>query len=284
MLRKLTVAEQTTEVVHTVIISVLAVLVLTVAMTLKGWDSVGWLIAAAIGLIVVRIVVQVWFTVGTIHSHNDQLLQASRQAQLHYIDVLKRIVRFSEIREGYDGGRSERIARLCCQMGEKMGLEEEKIEQLSVAGWLHDIGLLAVPEQVLHKATRLSGDEFRSVKRHAETSYEVLEPLDMLRDVLPAIRHHHERANGTGYPDGLRGEAIPLEARILAVADTYDALTHDRPHRPAMSSYDAVKELQRCSPAGFDPDCVEALAEVVNLPQLAEALEPSQSAESPVAG
>lgn len=272
VLKKLTITQQTTEVVHTVVISILAILVLTVAMTLRGWHGIGWLIAAAIGLLVLRIVVQVWFTVRTFHTRNDQLCQASQQAQLHYIDVLKRIVRFSEIREGYDGGRSERIARLCSQMGQKMGFDLQRCERLSVAGWLHDIGLLAVPEHVLLKASRLNGDEFRSIKQHAVTSFEVLQPLDMLEDVLPAIRHHHERANGTGYPDGLRGEAIPIEARILAVADTYDAMTHDRPHRPAMSALEAVKELQRCSPEGFDPKCVEVLAEIVNVPQLEETL------------
>ena len=272
VLRKLTITQQTTEVVHTVVISILAILVLTVAMTLRRWHGIGWLIAAAIGLLVLRIVVQVWFTVRTFHTRNDQLQQASQQAQLHYIDVLKRIVRFSEIREGYDGGRSERIARLCSQMGQKMGFDPQRCERLFVAGWLHDIGLLAVPEHVLLKASRLNGDEFRSIKQHAVTSFEVLQPLDMLEDVLPAIRHHHERANGTGYPDGLRGEASPIEARILAVADTYDAMTHDRPHRPAMSPLEAVKELQRCSPEGFDPKCVEVLAEIVNVPQLEETL------------
>jgi HD-GYP domain-containing protein (c-di-GMP phosphodiesterase class II) len=94
----------------------------------------------------------------------------------------------------------------------------------------------------------------------------------MLAGVLPAIRAHHERLNGTGYPAGLAGDEIPLGARILAVADAYEAMTHDRPHRPAVSPLIAMRELRRCCPSGFDPQCVEALAHVLNVPALEETL------------
>ena len=108
----------------------------------------------------------------------------------------------------------------------------------------------------------------RTVREHSDISYEVLKPLAMLAPVLPAIRHHHERTNGTGYPAALAGDAIPLEARILAVADAYDAMTHDRPHRQALSSLVALRELRRCCPSGYDSRCVEALAEVLHAPAM----------------
>ena len=141
---------------------------------------------------------------------------------------------------------------------------------LELAGQLHDIGLLAVPETIIQSYARFGVEEFRSVQKHSEASYEVLKPLEMLADVLPAVRYHHERLNGTGYPAGLKEGQVPLGARILAVADSYDAMTHDRPHRAAMSPLVAMRELQRCCPSGYDPECVEALAEIMNIPALEE--------------
>jgi HD-GYP domain-containing protein (c-di-GMP phosphodiesterase class II) len=147
---------------------------------------------------------------------------------------------------------------------------------LSLAGRLHDIGLLAVPRDVLEKSTSLDREEFRIIKKHSEVSYEVLKPLGCLEDVLPAIRFHHERMNGTGYPSGLVGQAIPLEARIVAVADAYDAMTHDRPYRPALSPLQAMEELQRCTPEGYDKECVDALGRIMNFDVLARALKPGE--------
>ena len=137
---------------------------------------------------------------------------------------------------------------------------------MNLAGRLHDIGLLAVPESILEQRAGISEGDFRSIKRHPSIAWEVLNPLKSLAEILPAIRHHHERMNGTGYPSGLSGEEVPLAARILAVADSYDAMTHDRPHRSAVTSLSAVMELRRCTPDGYDARCVEALAEVLHLP------------------
>jgi len=195
------------------------------------------------------------------------LRQAAVEAEGHYVNVLRRIVRIVEDRDKYTRGHSQRIGRLTEQVARRLGLPAAQCELLHLAGELHDIGLLAVSEGVLGKQTNFGTGDFRTVKRHSEVSYEVLKPLEMLHPVLPAIRYHHERGNGTGYPMGLSGEAIPLEARILAVADAYDAMTHDRPHRPAMTPAGAVSELRRCTPSGYDSQCVEALAAVVGMAQ-----------------
>ena len=149
---------------------------------------------------------------------------------------------------------------------------------LKIAGQLLDTGLLAVPEGLLNKRAHLGMGEFRTIKRHSDVSYEVLKPLSMLAEVLPAIRHHHERMNGTGYPAGLVGDRIPLGARILAVADTFDAMTHDRPHRPAMTPLEAITQLRQCSPAGYDSQCVAALSDIIHLPELQEIM---ASADAP---
>jgi HD-GYP domain-containing protein (c-di-GMP phosphodiesterase class II) len=281
LLKHCVVSPETTEVAHTVFISAVAIFILALAMAFEGWHGVSLLIALAIALVTLRIVVQVAWTVKHFRQRGDMLDQMSRQAEEHYVAILKRIVRFSEIRDGYDRNRCERVGNLCEQISRKLGLDEDRCERMNVAGWLHDIGLLAVPEQILHKASKLSGEEFRSIRKHAEASYEVLQPLTMLRGVLPAIRHHHERLNGTGYPDGLRGQEIPLGARILAVAEAYDAMTHDRPHRPAMTPLLAVRELQRCTPDGFDASCVQALAEMLNIPLLEEVMESQAPAKAP---
>ncbi len=202
---------------------------------------------------------------------SDQSARTSRaaaEAEQHYIMVLRKIITFVETRDGYTKGRSQRIGDLAEKIAAELGLDSHKCRMLNLAGQLHDIGMLAVPESVINRRGQLTTSEFRIVEKHADVSYELLKPLKSVQGVLGAIRHHHERMNGTGYPEGLQGRDIPTEARILAVADAYDAMTHDRPHRPAMSPYLAVKELRRCSPAGYDEDCVEALATAVNMPEL----------------
>ncbi|MFP4105200.1 MAG: HD-GYP domain-containing protein [Phycisphaerae bacterium] len=199
----------------------------------------------------------------------------ARQAEGHYVDVLRRIVLSGEAREEYHYGHSANVARLARRIGEKMGLSARHCDRLELAGELHDIGMLSVPEEILRGRGPISVQKYHRVQQHANVGYEILQPLPSLADILPAVRSHHERMNGTGYPDGLRGEDIPLDARILAVADSYEAMTHDRPHRAAMTSLAAMDELERCTPAGYDPEVVEALAQVINLSGLQEAMTPA---------
>jgi HD-GYP domain-containing protein (c-di-GMP phosphodiesterase class II) len=156
-------------------------------------------------------------------------------------------------------------------MGGQLGLDHRLRGLLSLAAQVHDIGLLAVPEEILNRPSRLGNDEFRTIRKHPEMSFRILQPLTFMTEVLPAVRYHHERMNGTGYPHGLAGQEIPLSARILAVADAYDAMTHDRPHRPALAAIEALRELRRCTPAGYDERCVAALEAIMHLARLEEA-------------
>jgi putative two-component system response regulator len=140
-------------------------------------------------------------------------------------------------------GHSERLAERAMQLGERLGLSEEDLRELRLGCLLHDIGKLAVPEHILLKPARLNAEETEIVRQHPVTGEKICAPFEYLRPILPLIRHHHERMDGSGYPDGLYGEEIPLKARILQVADVYDALTSDRPYREALTSEEALEIL-----------------------------------------
>jgi HD-GYP domain-containing protein (c-di-GMP phosphodiesterase class II) len=247
--------------------SVLAMGVLACAMAIKGWQVASLALGAAIAFVAGVMVFQVHRSARYYRARSGAMRRAARQAEEHYAEVLGRIVHFVEARDRYTIGHSGRVGKLGRRTAQKLGLPAARCDLLGLAGELHDIGLFAVPDRILAARAQVTADGYRDVKTHPAVSCEVLKPLSFLADVLPAIRHHHERMNGTGYPDGLRGQAIPLEARVLAVADAYDAMTHDRPHRRAMTPSEAMRELRRCTPAGYAPACVDALAEVVHVGQ-----------------
>jgi len=257
-------------VVRSVALSSLATALAVYAMVFHN-NGVRMAVLGAIVLVVaVMGVFQVSQAVEQLRSRERRLRQSAARAEQHYFKVLRRLLATVEARENYTRGRSKRIGFLLRRMGEQLGLDECRCKLLGMIGQVHDIGLLAVPDKILNKPSRLGTDEFRTVKKHAEISYGILEPLTFLSEVLPAVRHHHERMNGTGYPRGLKGDQIPLSARMLAVADAYDAMTHDRPHRPAVPAIEALNELRRCAPDGYDPRCVDALEEVLNLRHLGQ--------------
>jgi HD-GYP domain-containing protein (c-di-GMP phosphodiesterase class II) len=256
------------QVVRPVCISIAGMAVLVFVIGTWGWGGQTLLVAALAAGIAGALVFQVHRAVTHLDRRGAVLAQAAQEAERHYVDVLLRVVRFVEQRDRYALGRSERIGRLSASMARSLGLPQQTCDLMDLAGQLHDIGLMAVPESILSKRSSLGDKELGAVRRHCGAALEMLSPLKMLQPVLPAIRWHHERMNGSGYPDAIKADAIPLEARILAVADSYDAMTHDRPHRPALTPLAAIRELQRCSPEGYDPKCVAALAELVNLPAL----------------
>jgi putative two-component system response regulator len=140
-------------------------------------------------------------------------------------------------------GHSDRLVAYTEQLGESLGFGEEDLQELRIASWLHDIGKINIPESILLKAGPLNAQERRIMQQHPIIGEEICAPLKSLRRILPVIRHHHERMDGSGYPDGLRGEAIPLKARVLQVADIYDALTTRRPYRGALPPEQALQTL-----------------------------------------
>ncbi len=147
-----------------------------------------------------------------------------------------------DAKDSYTYGHSERVARIAVELGRELDMDEDQIGDIYLAGLLHDIGKIGVSDAILGKRERLTPEEFEQIKQHTTIGYSILADLRQIRSLLPGILYHHEHYNGRGYPDGLVGEKIPLLARILAVADAYDAMSTTRPYRPAMP-YERVEEI-----------------------------------------
>ncbi len=171
--------------------------------------------------------------------------------------ILFALAQAIEQRDQYTAGHCERLARYSVSLGMALGLSRQQLLALHRGGYLHDIGKVAIPDAILHKNGRLTDDEWTVMKLHPVKGEEICRGMKSLKPVLPIIRYHHERWDGGGYPDGLRGEDIPLSARILQVADIYDALTTARPYKPALDSEKAFQVLDEEASRGWrDPELV----------------------------
>ncbi|MEE8361824.1 MAG: HD domain-containing phosphohydrolase [Gemmatimonadales bacterium] len=188
------------------------------------------------------------------------------RANLQRISVatLEVLVNALEAKDPYSRGHSARIADLSAMVAAEMGLEDEDVEAVRTAGRLHDIGKIGIREEVLVKQGPLTDDEYEHVKQHVVVGSQILAPLTHLREVIHYVRSHHERWDGRGYPDGLKGEEIPIGARILAVVEVYDALTTSRPYQEKMSSEFAVERMRDLTGTGIATDVFDALETVVN--------------------
>jgi putative nucleotidyltransferase with HDIG domain len=164
-----------------------------------------------------------------------------------------------DARDVYTGSHSERVGELAARIATRMGADAELIELIRLAGSLHDLGKLAIPEEILRKPAPLTEAERLVLERHPQIGFRMLESLGV-DPVADWVLHHHERWDGGGYPDGLPADRIPLGARIIFVADAYDAMTSDRVYRRRLTAHDALAELQRCSGTQFDPEVVAAFA------------------------
>jgi putative two-component system response regulator len=175
-----------------------------------------------------------------------------------------------ESRDPYTEGHCERLSHYATDLGRYLGLDEESIVALKRGGFLHDLGKVAIPDEVLKKGSNLTAAERKVMQQHPVTGERICKPLKSLRKVLPIIRHHHEHWNGTGYPDGLAGEDIPLLARVLQVVDVYDALRTARPYKIALSHEAAIEVMQDEADSGlWDPNIVRAFISMINRKQLA---------------
>ena len=167
-----------------------------------------------------------------------------------------------DAKDSYTAGHSERVTKIALEIGIKLNLPEERLELLENAALFHDIGKLGVPDNILLKPGKLTELEFEKVKEHPSVGVNILRNIDFLTDALPIILHHHEKFSGGGYPDGLSHNDIPLESRIIAVADTYDAMTSDRPYRKGLTHNEAVAEIIKFKGIQFDEYVVEAFLKI----------------------
>jgi len=174
-------------------------------------------------------------------------------------DTARAIAEAVSAKDGYTRAHSRRVARYAAALASELGVGSRSVREIGFCGLLHDVGKIGIPDTVLCKMGPLCDQELRRIRRHPVIGERILGPLLRTHPrILAAVRWHHERFDGSGFPDGLGGEEIPLEARIVAVADAYDAMTSERPYRPALPVRRAVLELRRCSGSQFDPTCVAA--------------------------
>lgn len=202
---------------------------------------------------------------GTLLQSIAMLLGTHRQNRLLYHELENLLLQFVsslvstlDAKDPYTRGHSERVASIAKRLGQELGLPERDLKDIYQAGLLHDIGKIGVNDAILQKQGSLTAEEFDEVKKHPEIGYRILSGLKSLRPLLPGVRNHHEDFSGTGYPDGLAGEAIPLMARILSVADAYDAMRSDRPYRRGIAVEQIEEMFQGDSGRQWDPTIIEA--------------------------
>ncbi len=188
---------------------------------------------------------------------------AHKELQDIYYELLIAFSTAIDAKSPWTKGHSERVTNYAIMIAREMGIDSGDLEDLRIAGLLHDIGKIGTYDVILDKPSKLTYDEFSVVKMHPIKGEEILKPIKGLRKVLPIVRSHHERFDGKGYPDRLRADEIPLLARILFVADSFDSMTSDRPYRSSPGIEYALSELRRCSGTQFDPMVVEAFLKVI---------------------
>ncbi|MFZ4572853.1 MAG: HD-GYP domain-containing protein [Phycisphaerales bacterium] len=192
---------------------------------------------------------------GFVSSFCDNVVLYDEQRQM-FMGTVKALTAAIDAKDRYTCGHSERVAFLAGQLAERVGLSDAEVELVRLAGIVHDVGKIGVPEAVLTKAGKLTEAEFDLIRQHPEIGYRILGGIPPLAPVLPAVLHHHERFDGKGYPHGLSAESIPLFARIVSIADTFDAMSSSRSYRPAMSRSRVLREMAASAGSQLDPTLV----------------------------
>jgi HD-GYP domain-containing protein (c-di-GMP phosphodiesterase class II) len=198
-----------------------------------------------------------------------------------YEATVASLIRAVETKDYYTRGHSERVAKASVMLAEQLGMREDRLEMLQYAGMLHDVGKLGVPTKLLQKTGPLDDSEFATIKLHPTRGVEMVNGIAFLNEAMLGIRHHHERVDGLGYPDGLAGEQIPEFARIIAVADAFDSMTSTRSYRSARSVEAATRELKRWAGTQFDARMVDALISAVESRGWESNVEPSEEVVDP---
>jgi putative two-component system response regulator len=179
------------------------------------------------------------------------------------LKALRALMRALDAKDEYSSGHSQRVVILAMRMADELNLNEEERYTLQLSAFLHDIGKIGMPDSILKKADSLEDYEFRRAKDHPVIGSKIIAEIEELGDVASIVRHHHERFDGTGYPDGLKGEAIPFFSRILAILDSYEALVSDRVYRKAINKTQALEEINKNAALQFDPFLVDVFSRVI---------------------
>jgi len=198
------------------------------------------------------------------------LLLARRSFELYtkmrkvYLDTIRALAAAIDAKDPYTKGHSERVAETSIALAQELNLSDKNIENIEYTALLHDIGKIGIADNILGKNSSLTNKEFDKIKEHTVMGAKIIEPVDFLKNSYKAIYHHHEKYNGKGYPDGIKSEDIPILARIISVADAYDAMGSDRPYRKKLNKDKILKELKDQSGKQFDPEVVKALISILD--------------------
>jgi putative nucleotidyltransferase with HDIG domain len=191
---------------------------------------------------------------------DDSDLHAEQPESLHLAEALAQA---GDLREGAQSQHSGDVARLAAKIARRLEMSEDDVLRICLGGWLHDVGKLAVPDHILTKPGPLTASEWEIMRTHSVTGEQLLRAFPELAITCPAVRHHHEKYDGSGYPDHIAGEQIPIDARIIGAADAYCAMIATRTYKEPRSANEAIDELRRCSGTHFDPDVVAALIHAI---------------------
>jgi putative nucleotidyltransferase with HDIG domain len=197
------------------------------------------------------------------HSRDEESLDIAELLEKTHFETIMAFSEALEARDQYTAGHSRRVMEYSQSIGQRMKLDKQDIEDLKRSALLHDIGKIGIPDVILKKQGKLTEEEYAVIKTHSERGASILKHIKSFKHLVPAVYYHHEQFNGEGYMEGVKGKDIPLHARIIAIADTFDAMTSSRSYRRALSFRTALSELERKKGTQFDPDIAEIFIEIL---------------------
>jgi HD-GYP domain-containing protein (c-di-GMP phosphodiesterase class II) len=193
----------------------------------------------------------------------EQLKKAAYENNQLFINSIRMLAAAIDAKDPYTRGHSERVARYSIAIGKNLTLPDKEIRNLRISALLHDVGKIGIDDRILRKPGALNDDEFEVMKQHPAKGAAIMSGVAQLIDIIPGMKYHHEKWSGGGYPDGLQGEQIPMQARIVSIADTFDAMTTNRPYQKAMELVYVVEKIRSFGGTRFDPRVVDAFVQAV---------------------
>ena len=200
----------------------------------------------------------------TIREINEELKDANAKLEQAYLDSIETLRYTVEAKDPYTKGHSDRVSEYSVLIGKYLGLNEEELHTLKIGGLFHDIGKIGIPDSILLKPGKLSPEEYSEIKNHPAIGVHILSNATIFKDIIPIVKHHHERYDGCGYPSKLAGDNIPYLARITALADTFDAMTSKRTYRDALNVDTVIAEIEKCRRVQFDPQIADVFLDILH--------------------
>lgn len=194
---------------------------------------------------------------------NSQLSETYERLEQAYLESIETLRYTVEAKDPYTRGHSDRVSAYSVLIGEKAGLSEQELKTLKIGGLFHDVGKIGVPDAILQKESKLTDDEYSEIKNHPSIGAHILSTASIFKDIIPIVKHHHEKYDGTGYPSRLKGNDIPYLARISSIADSFDAMTSKRTYRNSLDINTVINEIRRCKGTQFDPQLADIFLDIL---------------------